>query len=298
MTVGRQVPRVPGPRRARGRAAAACVVTGVVAVATVLVTAGAPTASATPVRDRDPGTAAVIVQRLSDTDATLRTAVLQLPTAETAVVMATLGVGAARAEEQRVRAAGPPAPATSSGGAADSVATAILAELAPEGATAARVRAAQALAVAVAQRDALRAKSTDAAATRVTLFAALVQSGARRTSWSVQLLDRLGAPVTTENVRGLAAWIEAEFNRADLDNPLATTMGAPGARDANDHGVKAYPSEATGLDATVRTLRNGLYDGILAAMTIGDSALRLARAVAASPWGTGENAVRRLAMER
>ncbi len=41
----------------------------------------------------------------------------------------------------------------------------------------------------------------------------------------MQLLDRLVAPATAENVRALSAWIEAEFNRADLNNPLATTRG-------------------------------------------------------------------------
>jgi hypothetical protein len=113
----------------------------------------------------------------------------------------------------------------------------------------------------------------------------------------VQLLDRLVAPATAENVRALSAWIEAEFNRADLNNPLATTMPAPGARSVNDHGVKGYPSVAIGLDATVRTLRNGLYPGILAALAGGDSALRVVQAVAASPWGTGDNAVRRLQLD-
>jgi hypothetical protein len=47
----------------------------------------------------------------------------------------------------------------------------------------------------------------------------------------------------------------------------------------------------------MRTLRNGRYGGILAALAAGDSAARVVHAVAASHWGTGENAVRRLELE-
>jgi hypothetical protein len=122
----------------------------------------------------------------------------------------------------------------------------------------------------------------------------LLQSGQRRTWWCVALLDRLGFPVTSENVRGLVAWIEAESNAASLRNPLATTMGAPGAHNANSVGVKGYPSDEVGLTATVQTLLNGHYAGILAALERGDSALAITQAVALSPWGTGVNATRRL----
>ena len=126
------------------------------------------------------------------------------------------------------------------------------------------------------------------------MISTLNSSGQRRTWWCVSLLDRLGAPVTTENLRGLFAWIDAESNAASLLNPLATTMGAPGARNANSVGVKGYPSEEVGLVATVQTLHNGNYPGILAALARGDSALAITEAVAASPWGTGVNATRRL----
>jgi hypothetical protein len=110
----------------------------------------------------------------------------------------------------------------------------------------------------------------------------------------VALLDRLGAPVTQENLRGLFAWIDAESNAASLLNPLATTQGAAGARNANSVGVKGYPSVEVGLDATVITLHNGHYPNILAALASGDSALAITEAVAASPWGTGKNATIRL----
>jgi hypothetical protein len=56
-------------------------------------------------------------------------------------------------------------------------------------------------------------------------------------------------------------------------------------------GVKAYTSWAQGLRATVITLGNGLYGGILAALRSGNDANAVAGAVAASPWGTGSFSV-------
>jgi hypothetical protein len=70
-------------------------------------------------------------------------------------------------------------------------------------------------------------------------------------------------------------------------NPLNTTQGMPGATSMNSVGVKAYSSWAVGLRATVITLHNGFYDGILAALRRGEDAQAVADAVAASPWGTG-----------
>ncbi|MCZ7525879.1 MAG: hypothetical protein M5U14_05495 [Acidimicrobiia bacterium] len=105
------------------------------------------------------------------------------------------------------------------------------------------------------------------------------------------LLARLGMPATTENVRAVVAWARAEGTSAAF-NPLATTQGMPGATDFNAVGVKSYASYRDGLDATVRTLRNGRYDEVLAALRDGTSAEAVARAVAASPWGTGEGVLR------
>src|SRR4051794_31933346 len=54
----------------------------------------------------------------------------------------------------------------------------------------------------------------------------------------------------------------------------------------NSVGVKAYTSWDQGFTATVDTLNNGRYGGILDALRSG-SAMDVANAVAASPWGTG-----------
>jgi hypothetical protein len=109
-------------------------------------------------------------------------------------------------------------------------------------------------------------------------------------SWAQALLGYLGLPRTSQNLTAIMAWELAEggnwFNSARY-NPLDTTMPEPGATDMNSVGVKAYTSWAEGFTATVATLRNGLYGPILAALQKGDSALAVAEAVAASPWGTG-----------
>jgi hypothetical protein len=54
----------------------------------------------------------------------------------------------------------------------------------------------------------------------------------------------------------------------------------------NSVGVKSYLSWDQGLDATVKTLMNGKYGGILAALQQGNNASGVLSAVNASPWGT------------
>lgn len=112
-----------------------------------------------------------------------------------------------------------------------------------------------------------------------------------RVKWAGDLLDRLGMPKTAENQRALIAWARAEGTAASF-NPLATTQGASGASNFNSVGVKNYPSYEVGLDATVKTLRNGRYENILAALRRGTNAIDVGQAVEDSPWGTGGGVLR------
>jgi hypothetical protein len=89
----------------------------------------------------------------------------------------------------------------------------------------------------------------------------------------------------------MMAWQAAEGTAAAY-NPLATTRAAPGATDLNSVGVKNFRSYEQGLQTTVDTVRNGLYGNILAALRDGTSAAQVARAIADSPWGTGEAVTR------
>ena len=124
----------------------------------------------------------------------------------------------------------------------------------------------------------------------------LMKSGGQVTqvTWAQALVKSLGAPMTADNVAAIVAWEMAEgghwYNTAYY-NPLNTTQSMPGATVFNSVGVKAYTSWAQGLRATVITLNNGLYGGILAALHSGNDANAVAGAVAASPWGTGSFSV-------
>jgi hypothetical protein len=263
-------------------------------VAAATLSVGAPTAGANPLRDADPAAAAQIALQIVNADTAIRINAFVLPGAEADLVRADTVAAAAIADEARVHAVGPTASGVGSGDVASAASTALLNDLAPEQASSTRLAAQSAAATALARRDAVKAGLAAAIQQKADLIAALAQYGQWRTLWSVMLLDRLGAPVTSENLRGLAAWIDAESNAASLRNPLATTQDAPGARNANEVGVKGYPTDEIGLDATVQTLHNGRYPNILDALARGDSAIRLTNSVAASPWGTGVNATIRL----
>ncbi len=119
----------------------------------------------------------------------------------------------------------------------------------------------------------------------------LMKSGGKVTqvTWAKALLKDLGMPLTADNVAAIVAWEMAEgghwYNDARY-NPLNTTQNMPGATVFNSVGVKAYTSWAQGMRATVITMHNGFYGGILAALRDGDDAEAVAAAVASSPWGT------------
>ena len=255
---------------------------------------GAGSAAAGPIRDASPASAAALANRVITADATIRAGRLKVPAAEAAVTSTAAAAAAARDEQSRVAVAGPSAPTAGTGDVVDNATAAILGELAPENSNAAVAQADAAAVQAVQNRDLVKLGVANAVKDRAAAIVELRQSGQHLTWWSVSLLDRLGAPVTSENLRALHAWVGAESNAASLLNPLATTEDAPGARNANSVGVKGYPNDEIGLDATVRTLHNGHYPGILAALAHGNSALAVTNAVAASPWGTGINATRRL----
>jgi peptidoglycan hydrolase CwlO-like protein len=121
------------------------------------------------------------------------------------------------------------------------------------------------------------------------------KGGYTQLTWAKALLKSLRAPLTTQNLAAVVAWEMAEgghWNNTAHYNPLNTTWKMPGATSMNSVGVKAYVSWAQGFKATLNTLHNGLYGGILAALRAGDDAQAVADAVAESPWGTHSFTVR------
>jgi hypothetical protein len=112
-----------------------------------------------------------------------------------------------------------------------------------------------------------------------------VKGSGDETSFAISLLTALAVPATDSNKSAVVAWERAEGGLVH-NNPLNTTENMPGATNWNSTGVKTYVSIEQGLQATVKTITNGLYGAILSALKDGKSACAVANAVMTSPWGT------------
>jgi hypothetical protein len=106
--------------------------------------------------------------------------------------------------------------------------------------------------------------------------------------WARGLLAADSLPQTSCNVRAVLEWEAREgggFGNQAHYNPLNVNPG-PGAGwpGYSATGAWAFPDAVTGLRYTVRTLNNGYYGGILAALRRGNSAQAVCDAIMASPW--------------
>jgi len=114
--------------------------------------------------------------------------------------------------------------------------------------------------------------------------------GWNRFGFAYRLLQKLGAPVSNDNLKALLGWMAGENTNA-MNNPLATTRSADGHTtpyntfSGNLH-VWNYDTPQTGLQATYDTLTNGRYDNIVEALRRGTTIGQLAPLVSASAWGT------------
>lgn len=92
--------------------------------------------------------------------------------------------------------------------------------------------------------------------------------------WRVDVLAGLGAPPTKQNLALLSSWQRWEGGHTNNDaryNWLNTTRDAPGAvREINSVGVKAFDSYQSGIGATIATLMNGRYGGIVSGLRSGN----------------------------
>jgi hypothetical protein len=100
-----------------------------------------------------------------------------------------------------------------------------------------------------------------------------------------EMLRHINAPIDEVNVKACIAWQAAEGGTASW-NPFNTTQPAAGSTLYNSAGVRNYPSEVTGINATVETLLNGRYTTIIEAFRRGSSGLAVCEAVDGSAWGT------------
>lgn len=111
-------------------------------------------------------------------------------------------------------------------------------------------------------------------------------AGPGRQAWARAFLADASLPDSPCTLAATLAWIGAEGSNPAWHNLLDSTQPEPGSYSINSDHVQAYVSREQGLAATVTTIHNGLYPGILAAFRAGNNAQSIADAVAQSPWGT------------
>jgi peptidoglycan hydrolase-like protein with peptidoglycan-binding domain/murein DD-endopeptidase MepM/ murein hydrolase activator NlpD len=102
-----------------------------------------------------------------------------------------------------------------------------------------------------------------------------------------RLLQELGAPVTSENLKFLYAWRQAE-GKGGRNNPFNTTWKLPGSTNMNKVGVQHYLSKEDGMVATLKTLRNGRYSCIVQGLKNDIGASEIAKCPSLETWGTGD----------
>ncbi|HET6276275.1 MAG TPA: hypothetical protein VFE16_10140 [Candidatus Cybelea sp.] len=106
--------------------------------------------------------------------------------------------------------------------------------------------------------------------------------------WDASVLSGLGFAATPENIDFLDQWQKYEGGTAAY-NPLNTTWQMPGSTEYNSAGVQSYLSADQGRDATIRTLNDGYYPHVLAALKSGSPctyADRSGLAADITTWGT------------
>lgn len=120
--------------------------------------------------------------------------------------------------------------------------------------------------------------------------------GYQRAQWCATFLSMININETNSNMQIVYAWTQAEggagpqwggSNTANY-NPINTTQGMPGSTPiaGNTAGVQSYTSWAEGLVATAKTITNGDYGDLLAALKSGDGSAFVGSSELASVWGT------------
>lgn len=101
------------------------------------------------------------------------------------------------------------------------------------------------------------------------------------------LLENLGAPISDENLKFLYAWRQAEGKAGDY-NPFNTTHRMQNSTSFNKVGVQNYETEEDGLNATIKTLKNGRYNCIVDGLRNDIGAAEIANCESLKTWGTGD----------
>lgn len=103
------------------------------------------------------------------------------------------------------------------------------------------------------------------------------------------ILSGIGADDSEENMLFFRAWRTGEGAKASY-NPFNTTQNMPGATKYNSVGVRNFKSEKDGIDATIKTLKNGYYPCILDGLRRDIGAKNISKNCLANlkTWGTGD----------
>ena len=115
-----------------------------------------------------------------------------------------------------------------------------------------------------------------------------------------KILEKLDAPNTKENLAFFYAWRQAEGAKSAF-NPFNTTQEMDNSTFMNclkkkDNkcigGVRNYKSEKDGIDATVKTLKNGRYDCIVNGLQKNKGSKDIAKCSSLDTWGTKDGILR------
>jgi len=106
-------------------------------------------------------------------------------------------------------------------------------------------------------------------------------------AWYDDLLAKMGAPDSNASQVSLQLWAQSEGVPASWNNWLATTIDGWGGVSQNSDGVKAYPTEADGVDAIYATLQGSAYQAVIDAFVGNEGGQEIWDAVNGSPWCAG-----------
>jgi hypothetical protein len=115
-----------------------------------------------------------------------------------------------------------------------------------------------------------------------------------------KVLSNIGAPISKENLLFFYAWRQAEGAKSTY-NPFNTTQSKEGSTlwnclsKKNDKcvgGVRNYKTKQDGIDATVKTMKNGNYKCIVDGLKSNKGAVKIAECPDLKKWGTGAGVTR------
>lgn len=89
-----------------------------------------------------------------------------------------------------------------------------------------------------------------------------------RIRWAIIFLKALLGSATSNNIVSMVAWQHGENTNAQY-NPLATTEPWPGSTDFNNNNgypVRNFAIPDDGFNATIKTITNGRYGGVMAGL--------------------------------